>query len=138
MRKENGYYDLTQNVLSKKRYKGFSHRNIVEAVIFSGIVLLIIQLIPFTTIYTLMTSIVLGSVTFYVFLKGKDGLSITQILILEFCFRRDKCVLHLRGPEYKRKGGFDINEYENKSVAEITLERAKHALHEFVDTYSQS
>ena len=139
MRKPNGFYDLTENVLSKGKYRGFHRRNIFEAITATGIVLLIIQIIPFTPIYTLMSSIVFGCVTFYVFLKGKSELSLTQILALEIRFRHNQCSLHLRGPEYKTKGDTYINnEYENKSVVEVLWQKANESLRRFIDTYSQS
>lgn len=51
----------------------------------------------------------------------------------------NKCMRHLRGPEYMRKGGkYENHEYEDKSEMQILIEKIKSGINEFIAEYSEN
>lgn len=133
-----GIFRINANVLSKKEIMGIPKRNIVEAVIFTIAVFLVLRLIPFTKTAMIMFSIVLCSLTFYFSIRGIANRSITQILIAELKYHKNKCVRHLRGPEYMRKEGrYKNNESSNESAFETAAKTVKKYVNDYIDKYSE-
>lgn len=131
-------YHLTKNVIEHSKVMGIGKRNIVEAIIFTFLILAIIQLIPFTNLVKIITSIVLGAFSIFLNIVGIKHRSITEIVVAELRFRKNRRRLHLRGPEYVReKFKSDISESEDESIAERYFKLFKAKLDDFVERYGE-
>ena len=64
MYKGNGIFELTKNVLPRKKILGIPRRNWIECIIFTGIVEAVIFSIPFTKTASFMFSAVFGGGVF--------------------------------------------------------------------------
>lgn len=138
MYKGNGEFVLTRNVLPRKKILGIQSRNWIECLIFTGIVELIIFSIPFTKLAIFMFSAVFGGSTFFFSLRGISNRSITQFLIAAVKFHMNKCMRHLRGPEYiQKKGRYENNEFEDESEMEILIRKIKSRINDFIAKYSE-
>lgn len=85
-----------------------------------------------------MFSAVFGGGVFFISLRGIYRRSITQFFISAARFHMNKCMRHLRGPEYMRKGGkYENHEYEDKSEMQILIEKIKSRINEFIAEYSE-
>lgn len=137
MYKGNGIFELTKNVLPRKKILGIPRRNWIECIIFTGIVEAVIFSIPFTKTASFSFLQFLAPVFLYQ-PRGIYRRSITQFFISAARFHMNKCMRHLRGPEYMRKGGkYENHEYEDKSEMQILIEKIKSRINEFIAEYSE-
>lgn len=135
---KNEVYHLTKNVIESSRIMGIRKRNIVEAILFTGLILTIINIIPFTNLVKIISSIILGLFSVVLNIKGIKHRSLTEVIVAELKFRKRRRRLHLRGPEYVRqKFQSDISETEDESLAERLYRQFKSSLDEFVEQYSE-
>lgn len=79
--------------LSKKR-------NLIEAVLFTGLLNFVLYKMPFTRQAWLMFAICGSAATLFFFYRGYKNRSLTEILIAEIKFKHNKRITHLRSPEY--------------------------------------
>lgn len=138
MKTENGNFILPKNVITKGKWFGIQRQNYYEAFFFTTLVFIIIAIVPFTKIARVMFSIVLCTLTFYVFLKGIQERSLLQVLMDELKYRNSRCKLHLRGPEYVRKESKYKN-YENSNATgfEAVFKKLKTRINEFIAEYGE-
>lgn len=128
---------LTKNVIRQGEIFGFKQRNIIEAIISILFLLIVLFVIPFTTIVRVVVFIIWGTGLVILNLHGIKNRSVSEILIDEIRFQARKRRMHLRGPEYERQSGLAAtNNESNKSDAEIILEFFKKKIEEFVDEYA--
>lgn len=126
MEGKNQQFRIFENVIQSGQIFGIPHRNWGEAIIFTGCVVIGILMAPFTEIATLMGIIVFGFASFITFLRGYKNRSLTQILIAEAKFRKNKRVCHLRGPQYVRNKRVIISaDMEGQSKASKMINNAK-------------
>ena len=133
MEEEKEYAELTANVLQKGKLFGIPYRNYIEAILGALLVFIIINLLPFTPLVTTISSIVLCISVIFFAIRGFKNRSITQIFFAEMRFRKRKRRLHLRTPEYKRRAR--LEGYNDESVFETIIRKAKSGYYEFIDTY---
>lgn len=127
------------NILTKGKTHGIPHKNIIEALIAVVIIALIILIIPFTKVVTNVLLIVLCLTTFIVFIRGYKRRSISSIIKAEKQFKKNRRILHLRSPEYKKEEVKLANEeYTDESFFQSVYRLAKERIVEFVDKYSES
>ena len=139
MYKGSGIFELTKNVLPRKKILGIPRRNWIECIIFTGVVEAVIFSIPFTKTASFMFSAVFGGGVFFISLRGIYRRSITQFFFSAVRFHMNKCMRHLRGPAYMRKGGkYENHEYEDKSEMQILIEKIKSGINEFIAEYSEN
>ena len=132
-------YTLTKNVVNRSKFLGMEKRNLVEAIIFTALVLYIVNVaIPFTPLVKIICSLVLGIFTFALNIIGIKKRSLTEILVAEIKFRQNRRRLHLRGPEYVRKRVIsNYTESEDESLAERYFKLAKEYIDGFVERYGE-
>lgn len=136
--KELEQYELTRNVIQNDKILGFNKRNIAEAIIFTLMLLLIIMIIPFTTLVKTIVSIVLGLTMFFGCLYGIKRRSVTEVFFNELRFRKNRRRTHLRGPEYVKKNiRTFFGESEDESIAEHYFKLFKEYLVNFVNEYGE-
>lgn len=102
---------IISNIIEIGNLLGFPYRQWAEAIGFTLLFILIIALIPFTFWVRFFICLVYGFTIFTISLNGIKNRSVTQFLLDERKFRKNKRVLHLRGPEYM-KSKADIQSYE--------------------------
>lgn len=128
---------LNRNVLSKNRIYGIPKVNIVEAIIFSIAVWLIILSINFTKLVSSVCILVLCPIVFVCGIKGIKSRSVLQFLLSNIKFVRNRKMLHLRGPEYKRKENqYASQENIDESVVEKIIRLAGEKLRKFIEENS--
>ena len=84
MYKGSGIFELTKNVLPRKKIFGIPRRNWIECIIFTGVVEAVIFSIPFTKTASFMFSAVFGGGVFFISLRGIYRRSITQFFFSGF------------------------------------------------------
>lgn len=135
---KNEVYHLTKNVIEHSKILGIRKRNIVEAVVFTFLILAIVNAIPFTRLVKIISSLILGGFSIALNLRGIKHRSVTEVVAAEIKFRKRRRRLHLRGPEYVRqKFQSDISETEDESIAERYFKRIKAGIGEFVERYGE-
>lgn len=131
---EGGTYQLTPNVIESGTLLGIPHRNWIEAVASSLIAVFIITAIPFTPVYTGVLCIMVSSALIAINLKGIQNRSVTQMIVAEISFLKNRRILHLRGPEYaKTVQNFNMYLNADKSNGEIILGKITEALNNYAD-----
>lgn len=127
-------YNISLNCIESGTFFNIPHRRWIEAVIFTIIVIVIIKFIPFTTVVGNVLCITLGAPTFGFFLKGIKNRSVTEMILAEIRFRRNRRVLHLRGPEFKKEKQ-DFSKYAggDETNAERFIRRIKELLNGYAD-----
>jgi hypothetical protein len=131
---EKSRYNISLNCMESEQFFGIPHRRWFEAIFFAFIVIVIIRLIPFTDVVKNVLSFTFGGSTFAFFLKGLFNRSVTEILMAEIKFSKNRRVLHLRGPEYKKQKQ-DFSKYAggDETNAERLIRRFKEALNGYAD-----
>ncbi len=131
-------YHLTKNVIDKTKIFGFPKRNLMEAAISLVLLILVLFLIPFTTIVRVIAFLVFGTALFVINLRGIHNHSITQIMIAEYKFRKNRRILRLYGPEWKRKkGGYSyVSESSDNEKIRKIAETVKQRINQFIDENS--
>ena len=131
-------YDITRNVLTKSKIGGLDKRNIAEAIISAALAAAVIFIIPFTTIVKGMSCAVICSALIVFNLRGIKNRSVSQIVIAEINFRKNRRKTHIRGPEYKwQKGGmYSYDEDGTKSAFEKGWEFIKGHINGYIEKYS--
>ena len=128
---------LNWNVLSKNRIYGIPKVNIVEAIFFTIAVWLIILSINFTKLVSSVCILVLCPIVFVCGVKGIKSRSVLQFLLSNIKFVRNRKMLHLRGPEYKRKENqYASQENIDESVVEKIIRLAGEKLRKFIEENS--
>ena len=119
---------IINNVIEQGNFLGFPYRQWAEAIGFTLLFILIVLLIPFTKIAKFFICLVYGFTIFGFSLKGIKNRSITLFLSDEYKFRKNRRILHLRGPEYIKTKA-DIQSYEGgDDFIGKQIERIKYAL----------
>ena len=123
---EKNAFENIQNVIQSDRIFGIRKRNLVEALIFSLMVLLIIANINFVNKVKLILLVTTIPTVFYFNIHGFKNRSLTELIIDELSFRHRRRKLHLRSIDYVRKqnnqAGFFI---EGESIIEKATYIAK-------------
>lgn len=96
-------YQMNKNVVQQGSFLGIPYRRWIEAIVFASIGAGIICIINFTALVKGIAGTMAFVSLFGIFLRGIMNRSITEVLIDEIKFQKNKRVLHLRGPEYVRK-----------------------------------
>ena len=131
------YTRLNRNVITKGKTFGIPNHNIVEAIFFVFLVVLIILSINFTKLVTNICLIILVPIVSIFFLRGLKSRSVLQLLISEIKFRINRKIIHLRSPEYVRKENRYANEESaDESVVEAIGRITKEKYREFIEKYS--
>jgi len=110
-RKEYVAASIISNIIEVGNFLGFPYRRWAEAIGFTGLFILIIALVPFTFWARFFICLVYGFAIFTIALNGIKNRSIVQFFMDEKRFRKNKRILHLRGPEFI-KAKADISSYE--------------------------
>ena len=128
---------LNKNVITKGKTFGIPNHNIVEAIFFVFLTVLIILAINFTKLVTNICLIILVPIVLIFFLRGLKSRSVLQLLVSEIKFRINRKILHLRSPEYVRKENRYANEESaDESVVEAIGRIAKEKYREFIEKNS--
>ncbi len=129
-------YILGQNIIENGKVFGVERRNLIETVISVGFVTILIMLIPFTKYVKVFSISVIDLVLGYINIRGIQHRSVTQIIIAEIKFRKNRRMLHLRGPEYTRKKGvYSFEEAGNESTFESWTRAVKEFIAKFIERY---
>lgn len=129
---------LTRNVYSKEKFMGVDKRNIVEAILFLVLLILILWIIPFTRIVRIISFIVLAPTLVIFGIRGIKHRSVLKMLSAEIKFRKYRRRLHLRGPEYVRKKvKTRYDESEDESLLEHGWRLAKERISQFIEQYGE-
>ena len=131
--------ELESNVLQKGFFFSFARRNVVEALILSGLICYIISQINFTNFVMLMHMGVYGIGTFFFVARGYKNRSFVQTAQDYIHTLKTRKQLHLRGPEYVRQD-IKIQEGEdsNQSIAQRFAGKAGKRLNKFMDEYGET
>ena len=131
-------FELTSNIISTGQILGMKQRNVIEGGIMTYIAIRIIGNIPF--IFKVKVVLwILVSIALMIFnIRGIKGCALTEILIAEIRFRKNKRELHLRGPEYvkEKKSSYGSN-YSEKSIAEEVIDWGRGHLDRFLKENSE-
>lgn len=124
-------YEIIPNVYETGTLFGIRKRNWIEAFSFGGIAVGLIQLIPFTDLVNGIVSVSVFSAIFAINLRGILNRSITEIISAELRFKKNKRILHLRGPEYVKKKQ-DFSMYGgDESNGQVIIKKFKRRVGEF-------
>lgn len=93
MYKGSGIFELTKNVLPRKKIFGIPRRNWIECIIFTGVVEAVIFSIPFTKTASFMFSAVFGGGVFFISLRGIYRRSITQSFMTAMALSVIICII---------------------------------------------
>lgn len=140
MNEDERLFELTKNVIRKDQLLGIDKRNWLEAIVEGVLVLLFIMILPFTAIVKIVSIIVIEVVLWFFNLRGYKNRSLIQIILAEYKFKKNRRMLHLRGPEYRwTKGAYTYNEDDsNKSEIEKLYGFIKKHVSRFVEKYSDN
>lgn len=128
---------IEQNVSKGFGILPIAGRNVIEAILFTGIVISIICHINFTNIVKGFYLLIFGIGIFVSVLRGYKNRSFTQIAVDYIVTLKNRKVLHLRGPEYVRQEiKLKDTSGSDKTYAEQSVEWGKARLHSFIEKYS--
>ncbi len=128
---------ITQNVINQNDIIGIPRRRWIEAIVFTFLFIMIISLIPFTSVVKNVILLVFGGGLLFLCLHGIKERSITEILISEIKFQKKKRILHLAGPEFKRQKGVAAGgQNSDMSDAERLMLYVKEKINDFTDKYA--
>ena len=127
---------IPENVLQSKRYFGFRRRNIIEAIVITGLTVYGLIQIPFVTRIKVIICVAVGIAVFLACCAGIKGFSPTELLSLMIKDSKAGKEYHLRSVKYaEKKPKFQVNEkgevYANQSYAEKTIGFVKEKIKEF-------
>lgn len=131
-------YPLSKNIIRQGVILGYPVRNWIEGIVFGGIAIFIIQHIPFTTLANFVFTILWGGAATAFGIRGIKNRSVTEMLIDQVKYIKNKRKAHLRGPEYVRNKK-EFKEYNIKysTVAEQLLAGAREKLLEFAYKHTE-
>ncbi len=131
-------YPLSKNVIRQGVFLGYPIRNWIEGIIFGGIAIFIIQHIPFTTLANIVFTLLWGGAATVFGIRGIKNRSVTEMIIDQIKYLKNKRKAHLRGPEYVRNKK-EFKEYNIKysTVAEQFLAGTREKLLEFAYKHSE-
>ncbi len=128
-------YQLRLNCIENDSFLGISYRKWVDTFVFGGAVFLIIMVIPFTSLVTTILLVTIMIPTIMLCIHGICNRSVSEMLFAEMRFRKNKRVLHLRGPEYVRQKT-DFSKYAGGD--ETNGERIVRTIKESLNRYADS
>ncbi len=114
-------YRISGNVVKESSILGIPLRNWIEGAVFALIVFWIIQQIPFTTTVKNIFRVIYCGAVFIGGLIGIKNRAVTEFLVDEIKFLKNRRRLHLRGPEYER----NKKEYKHYEVGHSSIARRK-------------
>ncbi len=131
-------YPLSKNVIRQGEFLGYPIRNWIEGLVFGGIAVFVIQHIPFTTLASIVFTLLWGGAATVFGIRGIKNRSVTEMLMDQLKYLKNKRKAHLRGPEYVRNKK-EFKEYNIKysTVAEQLLAGAREKLLEFAYKHSE-
>lgn len=121
---------FTINIVDTGAFLGIPWRRWIEGLCFGGVGVLIICAINFTSLVKTIISLIVFFTLFFFGVKGIMNRSITEMLLAEIKFWKNRRELHLSGPEYLRSKKTKITG-EGKSNGEEIANRIKARLIEF-------
>ena len=129
--------EITKNVLDKNNFMGFQKRNWIEGVIAASAATYLIRLIPFVSSLKSVVSVITFSTILFVTLVGIKSRSLTQVLVAEYKFKKNRRKLHLRSCEYVRERTLDKGNYEEQSYAGRIYKTINKKIDRFITAYHQ-
>ena len=132
-------YPLSKNIIRQGVILGRPTRNWIEGIIFGGVTIAIIQHIPFTTLASLVFTALWGGAATAFGIRGIKNRSVTEMLIDQIKYIKNKRKAHLRGPEYVRNKK-EFKEYNIKysTTAEQIYAGTREKLLEFAYKHGQN
>lgn len=128
-------YSFNRNILPGNRIFGVGKRNLLEGIIVTLLADAVILQIPFVRDVKIVLLISISIILMIFNIRGIKNMAVTEIIVAEIRFQKNKRELHLRGPEYVRekkanyKGG-----YNDQSIAEQVVHAAKERIDRFLET----
>lgn len=129
-------FQITRNVVGKKKLFNVELRNWIEAGISIFFATTIILLIPFVPLVKSISILIINIALLYFNMNGIKGCSVSTILFAELKFIRNRRKLHLRSPNYEKNKNTFRSADENLSIAETIFVYIKEHLNEFIERYS--
>lgn len=128
-------YSIISNVVESGYLLGIPYRNWLEGIISFLLILIFVLLIPFTNVVRAVIVIIYGLGAFIFNLRGIMNRSLSQMFIAELNFRRNRRILHLRGPEFK-KSKQDFSKYlgSDESNGKILLLKIRDRVNSYADS----
>lgn len=131
-------YPLSKNIIRQGELLGFPRRNWIEGLAFGGIAIAIINHIPFTDLARVVFIVLWGGAATVFGIRGIKNRSVTEMIIDEIKFIKNKRKTHLRGPEYVRtKKEFKEYHISHASLAGQLIVEARTKLLEFAYRHSE-
>ena len=129
-------YPLSKNIIRQGVFLGKPVRNWIEGIVFGGVTIAVIQQIPFTTLANIVFTALWGGSAAAFGIRGIKNRSVTEMLIDQVKYIKNKRKAHLRGPEYVRNKK-EFKEYNIKysTVAEQIYAGTREKLLEFAYKY---
>lgn len=128
---------IISNILKSDTILGIQKRNWIEATVFAAFTAIIISPIPFVSDVKGVVLLMCCGMTFYIGLKGIKNRSITQIILAERRFRKNRKILFLRSPKYARENITFKNDETTLSHFQKFQQKYKDRLDDFIEQYSE-
>lgn len=130
--------EITKNVLNKNNFIGFQKRNWIEGILAASAATYIIRLIPFVSSIKSVVTVITFSTILFVTLVGIKSRSLTQVLIAEYKFKKNRRKLHLRSCEYVREKTIEKENNEDLSYAGRIWKNINKRIDKFITAYHQN